>query len=762
MALRDLFENKLVFFRLLLLWIGLLGIIAVAGCAQKKVNDRQPAWSKESGLVSSGNFRSVALADLDNDGNLDVIGGSSSPGTVAIWYGNGTGGMSAPQYLPFKGDVRSIAVADFDENGFKDIVLSVQKEASGIMVWLNQGERKWVRGVSPTEINNYEGVKTADVNGDGHMDIIAANVSSDIQGGIQVWLGDGKGNWRVESGPTITGAYMDITLADFDHDGFLDLAAAGWGIDGALKVWLGDGAGGWSSTSPVSKGSFYGLSVGDVDGDGNLDILAGSYREGPQIFLGDGKGGFIRAMSPQESIGLAGEPDLTLKDNYTKASASNDAGSFWQVICVDLDGDSRMDLLGSTIDSRGIKAWSNQGKNAWSSIKGRFPTTGSYYGIAIGDLNKDGFDDIVAASYGEGIKIWLAKENQRVSSKVVKTDNISLSEAAPDLAETKENSVFKTISGVPQYKIGPNDIIQIKLWQGSVATEHLVMVRPDGKILFGLIDNLFVQGLTASELDDVVTTRLKEFIKNPRVDVLVKEHKSKFVRITGPGASRTGVVAGGKIALTGKITIVTMLSEFIDLSIDANLTDVGLKRKNGQMLKLNLFKALALGETGQDVILDDGDLIYIPIISKEANRVYVFGQVGSPGAYSFRGSGISLLDVISQAGGVTLFAHEDSTKIVRGDPTRPEVISADLVKLLKEGDHTQNVALVNGDFVYVPRSFIGDVARFLAQITPLLQLARTPADILKVPKETRDAWHGAEDTFRLDKDSYRKIYPSSQ
>ena len=104
-------------YKSLLLYVGLLGIIFTIGCAQKKVNDRQPALSKEGRLATSGKFRSVALSDLDNDGNMDVIGGSSFPGTVTIWYGDGTGGMARPQNLPFKGDVRSIAVADVDENG---------------------------------------------------------------------------------------------------------------------------------------------------------------------------------------------------------------------------------------------------------------------------------------------------------------------------------------------------------------------------------------------------------------------------------------------------------------------------------------------------------------------------------------------------------------------------------------------------------------------------------------------------------------------
>lgn len=686
----------------------IFGLVAALGCSasgKAKMAETLPVTVRtdEGGLVSSGRYRSVAVADLDNDGNLDVIGGETASGRIAIWYGQGAQGMSEPIFIPGKGDIQSLAVADFTEDGFKDIVLSVQREASGIAVIINKHNRKWITGNGPTDVNNYQGVHAVDVNRDGHMDIIAANATSDIQGGIQIWLGNGSGKWFVESGPTVTGTFMDVTAADFDENGTFDIAAAGWGVSGALRVWLGDGAGDWSAAPPLYNGSYYGVDVGDVNTDGHLDILAGTYRQGIQIFLGDGQGNFTLAESPLTS------------------------GSFWTVLCPDLDGDGLKDLLASSIDARGISAWQNTASKKWVPFEGWFPASGTYYGLGIADLNKDGKDDICAASFGEGIQVWFGKGGFPIPTNLKPVEQHTLSDEKFLPEQISENEVFTMAAGYPEYKIGPSDVLEITLWKGTEATHELLKVRPNGTISFGFVEDLYINGMTPTQLDDLLTDELQEYVKYPRIDVLVKEYNSKFVTVMGAiGLHGTGTGAG-KYALTGKSTVLEMLSKAGGPSRDANLRDVRIRRKNNQSFSVDLYKAITQGESGQDIVLDDGDLVFVPAISQESNRVYVFGEVKNPGVYTFSGSSMRLFDAVSQAGGISVFAHPESTQIVRGDITQPEVVSPNLKELIEKGDQTQNIALANGDLVYVPRSFVGDINLFVKRIRPILDLVFAPA-----------------------------------
>ncbi|MGD2270777.1 MAG: FG-GAP-like repeat-containing protein [Desulfobacterales bacterium] len=704
----------------------LLVSIFAGGCTQTKsleaTAETHPVISPESRPVSSGNFRTVALADLDNDGSLDLVAGGSSPPGVIISYGDGRGGMSQPQNLYLKGEIQSAAVADVNEDGLKDVIVSVQRGASGVKVWLNRTSRQWTLVKGPIEINDYQGLATADIDGDGHIDLIAANASSDTQGGIQVWLGDGNSNWPKETGPTITGRYMDIALADFNEDGILDLVGAGWGIYGSLNVWIGDGSGNWSSVPPLNKGSYYGLSVADIDGDRHMDILAASYRNGVHVFLGDGSATFVKSKSPQED------------------------GSFWDIAAIDLNGDDTLDLLASSLDAAGIKSWQNQGADQWEPIRGRFPLAGSFYDLAIADVNQDGHDDVCAASLGEGIKFWRGSGERGVGFLSKEERRISGPEAYRNITIPQENSVFTNIFGFPEYKVDPGDILEITLWQGIEAIKEEVVIRPDGKISFGFVEDLYVKGLTPTQLDDLLTRYIREYVIQPRIDVIVKEYNSKFVTISGAiqGGVRTGpgTAGAGEYRLSGKMSLLELVSKAGGPTPDANLRNVRLRRKSGQAISLDLNKAIFQGDASQDIILDAGDLVFIPTLSAEANRVYVFGEVKDPGLYTFTESEIRIFDVISKAGGPTVFATAESSKIVRGDVTQPEIISVDLKRLIEQGDQTQNVILASGDLVYVPRRFWGDLNVFWQRIKPLFELIISPARIVNEYDDALDALGG--------------------
>ena len=714
-----------------------IALVFVFGCSAASKTESKPGFQTEytaPGLPASGQFRTVAVADLDNDGNPDIAAGGSYPGTVGIWYGEGAGGVTPPTFLPLEADVRFLTIGDFDEDGFKDLAFSVQREATGIQVWKNLGGRDWQRTGGPTDIKNYQGIQTADVNRDGHLDLIAANSSSEIDGGIQVWIGDGKGDWLRETGPTVNGLYMDVLVSDFNGDGNPDLAGAGWGRGAALNVWLGDGRGGWVGLPPVASGSFYGINSTDIDGDGDMDLLTGTYREGIRLFAGDGQGNFVPMFGPisdqEEDVVVSRkgewreEKKVAFKDPEKKRRKQN--RSFWDAFPIDLDGDGDMDIVAGSTVGQGLRAWENQGNDTWKLIQDRFPDQDTYYDIASADLNRDGFPELLAASFGAGVRVWHGKE----TSGKAKFDGLAKRSTGGKkedrIVAVLENESFTTIDGIAEYRIGPLDVLGITIWKGIDATQADVTVTQTGRISFGFVDSLYVEGLTPSQLDERLTEILEKFFRNPKVDVAVKEYKSKFVSLMGAIGNGTGGTV--QVELKGRTTVLDALGEEGGMARDAQMSEVRIRKADGQAFTVDLAKAIFQGDPNQNVVLDAGDVVYVPWLTEEANRVYVLGEVRSPGIYTFKGSSMKIFDAVMKAGGVTIFAREESTKIVRGDVTQPEVLSADIQSLSEQGDQTQNLSLVNGDLVYVPRSIIGDINLFVKRIAPIIQLWKTPGE----------------------------------
>ncbi|MDI6687269.1 MAG: polysaccharide biosynthesis/export family protein [Desulfobacterales bacterium] len=323
------------------------------------------------------------------------------------------------------------------------------------------------------------------------------------------------------------------------------------------------------------------------------------------------------------------------------------------------------------------------------------------------------------------------------------------------MSRVTENSVFTEKRGIPEYLIGPGDVLTITFWEGSKSTPYTTEIRSDGKTSYSYMDDIAVAGLTSHEVDEILTKALKEYIRIPRIDVVVKEYRSKtallFGQINRLDTSISGIGTGpGKYPLMGK----TRILDFIVMAggpitgeefANADLRRVEVVRK-GKSYTVNLYKAMFQGDVGQNVVIDDGDIVTVPELPTYGERVYVFGEVKTQGIYRLKDA-YDLLAAISKAGGTTRVAVDSDIKIIRGykeNREKPIILAANLDEILKKGDITQNITLQDGDVVYVPRTLIGDLNEFIVNTTPLL-------DYLLYPDKYRDAYFNQDTMLRFKK-----------
>ncbi|NJB68371.1 polysaccharide export outer membrane protein [Desulfobaculum xiamenense] len=310
------------------------------------------------------------------------------------------------------------------------------------------------------------------------------------------------------------------------------------------------------------------------------------------------------------------------------------------------------------------------------------------------------------------------------------------------MSAVDENSVFKTIDGVDEYRIGPLDVLEIASRSGEEVKTSTVQVNNRGRISYSFVDDLDVSGLTASETDDLLTERLRAYLRHPRIDVRVVGFNSKYVSLMGEVASLRSTGEGsrlpsGRRSLQGRTTLLEVLSDASGYTEKADLRRVRLVR-GGRSYEINMFDVVEDGRGWLNVVLEHGDVIDVPDLPDVGRRVYVMGQVGSQGIYDLENAD-NLLAALSAAGMFGPVAREENTLVIRpdGGDGKALILMADVRRLLEEGDLSQNIPLREGDLVYVPREIIGDVSEWISNHATFL-------DWVFYPRRVQDAYFYGE------------------
>jgi uncharacterized membrane protein len=416
--------------------------------ASEKVGFRKAVPYKTSGY----NPYSVAIADLNGDGNLDLVvaneeqSKSDPQGSISVMLGKGNGKFHAAVNYSSGGEsAYSISVADVNGDGKLDLVVAngcfgSDCSTGSVGVLLGNGDGTFKKAVTyRSGAASVFGAHVAvgDLNGDGKLDLAVANTGAGCgngcpQGLIGVLLGNGDGTFK-KAKTYPTGGFDAIgwvAIADVNGDKKPDLVVANYcatecsypPVEGSVGVLLGKGNGTFEAVKTYLSGGDGAVSVAvaDLNKDGKADILVANC--GPEA-CGPG--------SPGGNVGvLIGNGNGTFKSvvNYPAANSP------FNVVAADMNDDGRLDIVVSNWGTP--NAASNDGAVTVLLGKGNgtfrpaqtFSSGGAEApSVAVADVNKDGRPDIVLACVADTL-------NQ--SSSGVVTVLINDTKGTPGFAES--------------------------------------------------------------------------------------------------------------------------------------------------------------------------------------------------------------------------------------------------------------------------------------------------------------------------------------
>lgn len=382
-------------------------LTTISGFSQNFILD------EDSGILSvQRNWDEVYFQDIDGDGFIDLYtgGAASNYATFGRMYKNdGTGKFILYDDETFiKKREGGLAFGDVNGDGFPDMIVSggfgnPGPGANQVGLYLNDGEGNFTENLNNSFVAAREGdIRMFDFDNDGDLDIIISGLISSNNYALHLYQNDGAGNFTLNTQSDLEtfGLYHAyVEIADFDNDGFLDIATLGQVSTGAsltkIRIFKNNG----NSTFTLMNQSIFNhtakgaIKAGDIDNNGTIDL----------VFIGNGPASSSTIIGYNSAIFLNdGNANFSKAENTPFIRHTD----FPSIALADFDNDGFLDVItmGRVVQSpntHAIHFYLNNGEGNFVEVEDIVFTAHIYGKLTVGDVNNDGYNDLLITGLGD-------------------------------------------------------------------------------------------------------------------------------------------------------------------------------------------------------------------------------------------------------------------------------------------------------------------------------------------------------------------------
>jgi protein involved in polysaccharide export with SLBB domain len=255
------------------------------------------------------------------------------------------------------------------------------------------------------------------------------------------------------------------------------------------------------------------------------------------------------------------------------------------------------------------------------------------------------------------------------------------------------------------YRVGRHDVLDVSVYGEGDLSLQALRVSGDGYIPFPLLGRVHVEGMTPSQIEEILSRKLAQgdYLLDAQVSVNVKEYNSQKysafgeIKNSGTFPLKANERLMDAISSMGGVDFQTAGKKAIIIRTEPSNGKPGQK----VIITVDLEALLKGNDPDANILLFDQDVIYVP----QGDLYYMIGEVHNPGSYRLPEKGISLVEAIGTAGGFTNVAARNRTRIVRVEDSVEKIITVNVDSITDAGRKIQDVTLKPGDIIVVPESF---------------------------------------------------------